>query len=204
MAVPEAKLVTVRALIARTASDFENEEISCAKNACRMIRELGLDVSDSVVAGSPALQRENQILRAKVAELDAVVAKMRAAVSDLVSQNTKLQADLRFSKFPPSTVISPSPSAVAAASKALSEAMLGKIGPSSKVRAKRVSKKSAARPVAKSSANPFMSIPDGGRIIRSQFVGLCRGCQASIGVGDNVFWTPGVKGVVCMPCAEDE
>jgi hypothetical protein len=205
MSVSDGKLATIRALIARSASNFEEEARSSAWSACKMMRELGLDVSDPSVVNSTVFQRDNQLLRAKVVELEGVVAKMRSAVSDLVSQNTKLQADLRLSKFPPSTTIAPSPEAVAAASRALSEAMLGKVG-SSKPRAKRASKKSPAKPSTKapSGSNPFAAMPDSGRIIRSQYAGICRSCRAPIEVGDSVFWTPGAKGVICMACAEDE
>jgi hypothetical protein len=197
MAITESNLATVRALIARTASDFENESISCAKNACRMIRELGMDVVDPAAVNASASLREVQGLRAKVAERDAIVAKMRGAVSDLVSQNTKLQADLRIARsHPESVTISPSAETVAAASRALSQAVLGKIGgePARRTTTRKRTKAKVEIPV--------VQMPESGKIVVLQNVATCQNCKSRIAAGRNVFWSS--DGVLCMKCAEDE
>jgi hypothetical protein len=41
------------------------------------------------------------------------------------------------------------------------------------------------------------------KIIRTQYDGSCRTCKSPIEQGDNVRWTKGVKGVVCMSCPDD-
>jgi hypothetical protein len=39
-------------------------------------------------------------------------------------------------------------------------------------------------------------------LIRSKYPGRCKSCGSSVHVGDRVYWTKGVRGVICVACGE--
>lgn len=52
-------------------------------------------------------------------------------------------------------------------------------------------------PPAETAAAPVV---EGPKRIESKYEGRCKGCRALIVPGEDAFWTPGEKGVVCLKC----